>query len=176
MPPIVGLVQAPLFLEHRRDGHPERPERLVAIAAELERTGLSGAFRNLDARPASREELLLAHDAAHLDQVGRLTSGPPVMLDEDTYANEHTWRAAVCAAGGAVDLTAAVLRGELDRGLALVRPPGHHATPSRTMGFCVFNNVAVAARAAQAMAVGGGAPAKPRIAVVDFDVHHGNGT
>ena len=168
----LGLVSDPLFLDHSKSGHPERPERLVAVSRELDRTGLLAEFTAVPARAATREELLRAHEAAHLDRVARATAGPPTMLDEDTYTNEHTWRAAVAAAGGAIDLATAVMRGDLDRGLALVRPPGHHATPSQTMGFCVFNNVAVAARAVQAAA----GDAKPRLAIVDFDVHHGNGT
>jgi acetoin utilization deacetylase AcuC-like enzyme len=172
----VGLVHAPLFLDHAKPGHPERPERLLAVAAELERARLLEGFTALPVRAASRDELLSAHETGHLDRVHGAISTPPVMLDEDTYANEHTWRAAVCAAGAASDLATAVMSGELDRGLALVRPPGHHATPSRTMGFCVFNNIAVAARAAQSAAAAVGAAAKPRIAIVDFDVHHGNGT
>jgi len=175
MSPRTGLVYAPLFLAHQKTGHPERPERLTAVACELERAGLIGCFSALPVRPATREELLLAHDPEHLDRVARVTAGPPTALDEDTYCNEHTWLAATAAAGATVDLAVAVMRGEVDRGLALVRPPGHHATPSRTMGFCVFNNVAVAARAAQAADLAMG-KARPRLAIVDFDVHHGNGT
>ena len=176
MPPRLLLAGSPLFREHAKEGHPERPERLVAVDRELERTGLAAAFAPLAVREATRDELLLAHEAAHIDGVAQRVARAPVMLDEDTYANGHTWRASLCAAGAAVDLATAVARGEAGRGLALVRPPGHHATPSRTMGFCVFNNVAVAARAAQAAMAGGRAGAAPRIAIVDIDVHHGNGT
>jgi acetoin utilization deacetylase AcuC-like enzyme len=178
MSPRLYLASSPLFLAHAKPGHPERPERLVEVGRELERTSLLAGFTPLPVREATRDELLLAHEAAHLDNVVRLVADTPAMLDEDTYANEHTWRASLCAAGASVDLAVAVMRGACDRGLALVRPPGHHATPSRTMGFCVFNNIAIAARAAQAAGVGTGtcAGATPRIAIVDFDVHHGNGT
>ena len=171
----LGLVADPLFLRHEKIGHPERPERLLAVTAELERTGLAAGFTAVPSRPATQPEILRAHDGAHLDRVVRLSAQAPLMFDEDTYGNDHTLAAALHAAGGSVDLAVRVLCGELDRGLALVRPPGHHATPAATMGFCVFNNVAIAARAAQAavLATGG---ALPRVAIVDFDVHHGNGT
>ncbi len=174
MGPRLGLVTDALFELHAMVGHPERPERLRAVRAELERSGLLSAFTPLAPRAATRDELLRAHAPGHVDRVAALTAGPPGMLDEDTYSNAHTWPAALQAAGGVADLAMAVMRGELDRGLALVRPPGHHATPESTMGFCVFNNVAVAARAAQAIAT---MPStSSRVAIVDFDVHHGNGT
>ena len=171
----LGLVTDPLFLLHAKPGHPERPERLQAVAAELERAQLADLFAPVPARAATRQEVLRAHAPAHLDNVVRLAAGAPLMFDEDTYGNEHTVPVALLAAGGAVDLALRVLCGELDRGLALVRPPGHHATPTATMGFCVFNNVAVAARAAQAAVAAAGGPPL-RVAIVDFDVHHGNGT
>jgi acetoin utilization deacetylase AcuC-like enzyme len=186
MSPRIFLASSPLFLDHAKPGHPERPERLVEVRRELERTSLLAEFTPLPVREATRDELLLAHEAEHIDTVARLVADTPVMLDEDTYANEHTWRASLCAAGASVDLAVAIMRGTCDRGLALVRPPGHHATPSRTMGFCVFNNIAIAARAAQAAGAGtcaGASPASaspagamPRLAIVDIDVHHGNGT
>lgn len=166
----VGIVYDPAFLEHEAPGHPERPERLAAVVAELDRAGLFGRFTSVDARPATREELARAHAPAHIDHVRAVTLSGSGYLDEDTFTSEGTWDAATRAAGGTTDLVMKVARGELHRGLALPRPPGHHATRDQAMGFCVFNNVAVAARALQATGAAG------RIAIVDFDVHHGNGT
>jgi acetoin utilization deacetylase AcuC-like enzyme len=166
----VGIVYHPAVLEHEAPGHPERPERLAAVVAELDRAGLFARFTPIDARPATREELARAHATAHIDHVRATTRVAGSYLDEDTFTSEGTWDAATRAAGGTTDLALKVARGELQRGLALPRPPGHHATGDQAMGFCVFTNVAVAARALQATG------AAVRIAIVDFDVHHGNGT
>jgi acetoin utilization deacetylase AcuC-like enzyme len=162
----VGIVYDPVFLEHEAPGHPERPERLAAAVGELDRARLLARLVPVAARPATREELARAHATAHIDHVRAVTREADGFLDEDTYTSAGTWEAATRAAGGTLDLAVAVARGELGRGLSLPRPPGHHATRDRAMGFCVFNNVAVAARALQ----------PHRVAIVDFDVHHGNGT
>jgi len=153
------------------DGHPEGPARLKAIDDRLHAAHL---FDHLLHRPApgvGREALLRVHDAAYVDHI--ITAAPTVglvWLDGDTAMNPHSLEAALHAAGGAaygVDLT---LRGEVENAFVAVRPPGHHATRDQAMGFCLFNNVAVAA--AHALAHHG----LQRVAIVDFDVHHGNGT
>ncbi len=180
--------------------HPERPARLSAIESRLEREGLTARCRRVPAREATREELLAVHTEGHIDEIAATADRTYTSLDPDTYASAASALAARLAAGGLVDLTLAVLRGELRNGLALVRPPGHHAEADRAMGFCLFNNVAVAARAAQsevaARAAQSQIPARAaqnqtragaagargasaelaRILIVDWDVHHGNGS
>jgi acetoin utilization deacetylase AcuC-like enzyme len=159
------------FLQHVPPGeHPERPERLSAIEEALLAARLP--CRPLAARPATAEEILRVHDRAYLDDLER-RMGPGYerasgWLDPDTYYGPGSYSAALHAAGAAVELARTVLSSAADNGLALVRPPGHHATRSRAMGFCLINNVAVAAAAARA--------AGARVAIVDIDVHHGNGT
>lgn len=153
-------------------GHPECPERLDAIDEALRATGLMAALTVVQARSATWEELRLAHDPAYLtdvrERLSRLTG--TVQLDPDTAANPHTLNAALHAAGAALQATEQVLEGRFRNAFCAVRPPGHHATRRKAMGFCFFNNVALAAR--HALVRGG----LQRVAVVDFDVHHGNGT
>jgi acetoin utilization deacetylase AcuC-like enzyme len=165
----VGLYDDPLFREHDSgEGHPERPARLDALRHGIKEAGLEEGMRALAPRPAHREELERVHTAAHVERVEG-TRGRTVRFDPDTQAGPRSADAAFLAAGAVVDAVDRVLDGDLDRALCLVRPPGHHAESERAMGFCLFNNVAVAA--AHALARG-----LTRIAVVDFDVHHGNGT
>jgi acetoin utilization deacetylase AcuC-like enzyme len=156
-------------------GHPECPQRLDAIADHLRATGLDLALDFRDAPVAAPEHLARAHAARYVaelhDLLGRLREQAETRaLDPDTVATPATLDAALAAAGAAVAATDAVIRGEAENAFCAVRPPGHHATRSQTMGFCFFNNVAVAAR--HALDVHGLA----RVAVIDFDVHHGNGT
>ncbi|MBH9552821.1 histone deacetylase family protein [Inhella sp. 4Y17] len=153
-------------------GHPECPERLEAIAEALEQTGLIDRLQLAQPRAATWDELALAHTPEYLDQVRqRLTGlGEVVQLDPDTAANPHTLTAALHAAGAAVQATQWVLEGRVRNAFCAVRPPGHHATRDRAMGFCFFSNAALAARVA--LRVHG----LQRVAVIDFDVHHGNGT
>jgi acetoin utilization deacetylase AcuC-like enzyme len=166
----LGYVLDDVFVRHRPPGpHPERPERLIAARDGLRAAGLEQRGSLVPVRAAREEELGLVHEAGYLAEMARHLPGKSGWLDPDTYFGPETWDAARCAAGAAVDLASAVLDGRFDRGLALVRPPGHHAEADRAMGFCLFNNAAVAAAAVRALGA-------PRVAIVDWDVHHGNGT
>ncbi|HEY7744166.1 MAG TPA: histone deacetylase family protein [Burkholderiales bacterium] len=151
--------------------HPECPARLAAIEDQLVASGLSQFLEHLEAPLASREQLERVHDTAYIAALERVSPHRGwVHLDPDTAMNPHTLGAALRAAGAAVLATDRVVRGESEAAFCGVRPPGHHAERARAMGFCLFNNVAVAA--AHALEAHG----LKRIAVVDFDVHHGNGT
>ncbi|MED5618849.1 histone deacetylase family protein [Ideonella sp. BN130291] len=156
-------------------GHPECPQRLDAINDHLRATGLDVALDHRDAPLATPEQLARAHDALYVAEIRDALqalehSGRSKAFDPDTSACPATWAAALRAAGAAVAATDAVLQGEAESAFCAVRPPGHHATRDQAMGFCFFNNVAVAAR--HALDVHG----LQRVAIVDFDVHHGNGT
>ena len=166
-----ALVDDPLFLEHKARGyHPERPERLLAAREAVEVVAGHGAhFERLDPRDATSEEVARVHDDAYIEQLSRAI-GRDAALDDDTYLSPKSVPAAFRAAGGAIAMVDALLAPDgPTRGLALVRPPGHHARPSSGMGFCLLNNIAIAAHAALAKGV-------KRVAIVDWDVHHGNGT
>lgn len=157
------------------DGHPECPRRLDAINDQLLSSGLDMALMRMDAPLATLEQIERAHSTGYVIQLRDFleqlqSSGESRHLDPDTVACPSTWRAALRAAGAAVAATEAVVRGDVANAFCAVRPPGHHATRDETMGFCFFNNVAIAAR--HALDVLG----LRRVAIVDFDVHHGNGT
>ena len=160
------LFSSERFSEHTTPpGHPERPERadvLDAVAAHWRRRGA----KVVEPRLATREELLRVHDGVYVDAIGA-TAGRAVRLDPDTYTSPESFDIARLAAGAACQAVESALAGGM--AAALVRPPGHHAERDKAMGFCFFNNVAVAAAFARASGVA-------RVAVVDFDVHHGNGT
>lgn len=156
-------------------GHPECPARLDAINDHLRATGLDIALDVRDAPEAPLEALARAHAAGYVAELADLlqaaeAAGAMRAIDPDTTACPATRRAALRAAGAALAATDAVLSGSADNAFCAVRPPGHHATRERAMGFCFFNNVAIAAR--HALDVHG----LERVAIVDFDVHHGNGT
>jgi acetoin utilization deacetylase AcuC-like enzyme len=159
------------FGEHETpEGHAEQKPRYAAVRDALRRDGLDALPRR-EAPPAAREALLLAHPASHVDAVmGAAPESGIIALDPDTFMGPSSLEAALRGAGAAVAAVDAVFAGEADAAFAACRPPGHHTTPDRAMGFCLFNNAAIAARHARA------AHGAARIAVADFDVHHGNGT
>ncbi|MCD6518711.1 MAG: histone deacetylase [Anaerolineae bacterium] len=166
----VGYVYDPIYLEHDTGDHPERKERLLAILTRLKEEGLWERLVPLQAQEAPLEDLARIHQRVLIDRVRRLAEHGGGYLDADTPLGARSFQVARWAAGGAIAATRAVLSGQVQSAYALVRPPGHHATPSRSMGFCLFNNVAVAA--GWALNQGG----LSRVAIIDFDVHHGNGT
>jgi acetoin utilization deacetylase AcuC-like enzyme len=167
---MLGYILDEIFVNHRApSGHPERPARAEAVRDALNAAGIAGRGRHVPTRLASDEELVRVHAAAYLDELEDAVPGKSGWLDADTYFSPGTWDAARAAAGSTVQLAIDVLHGRLAQGLAVVRPPGHHATHNRAMGFCLLNNVAVAAAAARAEGAA-------RVAILDWDVHHGNGT
>ncbi|HEY2629094.1 MAG TPA: histone deacetylase family protein [Usitatibacter sp.] len=152
-------------------GHPESPQRLKSVMAALEASGLASSLAIREAPEATREQLERVHRPEHVDFI--FDSAPPrgyAYLDPDTQMNAKSLSAALRAAGAVVTATDLVMSGEAKTAFCAVRPPGHHATPERPMGFCIFNNVAIGAMHAIE------AHGLERVAILDFDVHHGNGT
>jgi acetoin utilization deacetylase AcuC-like enzyme len=167
---MLGYVLDEVFIHHRAPaGHPERPARAEAVRDALYAAGIREHGTHIAIRAARDEELVRVHSAAYLDELTKAVPGRTGWLDPDTYFSPGTWDAALAAAGSVSELTTRVLAGELTSGLAVVRPPGHHAEADKAMGFCLINNVAVAAAAARAAGAA-------RVAILDWDVHHGNGT
>jgi acetoin utilization deacetylase AcuC-like enzyme len=166
------LYTHPRCLDHRmQPRHPESPARLRAVLRHLETSGLLQLMTVRDATPVSGPILERVHDRAYLDALQRLSpSDGLVAIDADTYLGPETLEAAAFAAGAVADAVDAVLDGDSDRAFCAVRPPGHHAEIGMAMGFCFYNNVAIGAAAALER------DGIERVAVVDFDVHHGNGT
>jgi acetoin utilization deacetylase AcuC-like enzyme len=167
-----GLILDPVFEQHDTGpGHPERPARLAAIRQAIDREGLDRDATRVTPEPADDALLLLAHTPEHLKRVRESCERGDKLLDTaDTAICPDSERVARLAAGGLAALCARVARGQLDRGFAAVRPPGHHAERDLAMGFCLFNNVAVAARSLRER------EGIERVLIVDWDVHHGNGT
>jgi acetoin utilization deacetylase AcuC-like enzyme len=162
---ITGFVDDPLFDEHKTGpGHPERPERLPAVRRAAQ--GLE--LVRIASRDATRAEVERAHDADYLDWLQSAIEKGAGSLDADTTVCAESWNAAIRAAGSALALGDAWLAGEIEAGFACLRPPGHHAERRRAMGFCLMGNISILAYALRA--------AGKRVAIVDWDVHHGNGT
>jgi acetoin utilization deacetylase AcuC-like enzyme len=168
MGPAVYLSH-PASLEHDTGAHPERAARITAIEQELARHDWFGMER-LAAPQVAVETLTAIHPARYVRGIEELCLGGGGAIDSDTFVVEASYEAALRAAGGAVQLVDLLLTGAAPSGLSALRPPGHHAEPARAMGFCVFNNVAVAAQHAL------DAHGLERVLVLDWDVHHGNGT
>ena len=175
MPPAAhrtGIVFSPDFTAHLTGaGHPEQPARVTAIVDRLKADGLWQRLKPIAPQPAADEAILRCHTADYLRiVVNDVAAGRERLSTGDTPLSEASLETARLGAGGVMAVVDAVYAGDVGRGFAIVRPPGHHATPDRGMGFCLFNNVAIAARHAQAV------HGAKRVLIADWDVHHGNGT
>ncbi|MEA3437114.1 MAG: universal stress protein [Thermodesulfobacteriota bacterium] len=166
-----GIVRDERYLNHLTgEGHPENHKRLEAIYTMLDEPDMDGYFASIDPRPAEREELLLLHSPEYIDKIAATAGKDGFSLTPDTHTSPGSYEAALLAAGGLFEAISRVVSGELANAFALVRPPGHHAERSRAMGYCLFSNVALGAIFARESL------GLKRILIVDFDVHHGNGT
>lgn len=164
-------VTQPRYIEHELPGHPEHPGRIQAIWRELDQSGLGARMTRIEPDMISDKHILAVHTQEYLDiltEISQRSEG--VLLDSDTYVFPTSPDIARLSAGGVVRAVDEVLNGNADNGLAVVRPPGHHAIPQRGMGFCLLGNIAIAARHALH------AHSLERVLIVDYDVHHGNGT
>lgn len=166
----IGVVYSPRYLEHNDPSHPEHAGRLEAIVQVLQQDGAWDEAEPITPQPVSRERLTSLHTAAYVEQVRQTAASGRAWLDMDTYLTPASYQVALLAAGGVIQGVEAVLAEQVEAALALVRPPGHHARPTRGMGFCLFNNVALAALQALEN------HDLERVLIIDWDVHHGNGT
>lgn len=160
------IVYSDRYLDHAAEDHPERPDRLRAVVRGLKESGLGLTWT--EPRPATPDEIRLIHTAEHTRFVQEACRRG-MWIDADTYTTPPSYEVALLAVGGVLTAVEKTLAGEHLTAFCAVRPPGHHATPTRAMGFCLFNNVAIAARFIQKYGL-------RRVMIVDFDVHHGNGT
>jgi len=167
---MTGYVLEKIYYEHvMSPDHPESPKRLAVIQKVLDNYDYPEKLKKISARPATEEEVLLIHTKEYYNKIA-LTKGRKVYLDPDTSTSEKSFEAALYAAGGVISLIDAVFDKDIENGFAFVRPPGHHAEKDKAMGFCLFNNVAIgAAYALKKYNL-------KRILILDFDLHHGNGT
>ena len=167
-----GFLDDPIFRAHDTGaGHPERAERCDAIAAGLADAGLTPELESIKIRAATVDEIALCHARSYIELVEReAESGRRILSTGDTRIRDDSYAVAMYAAGGAMSAVDAVIAGRVKNAFCAVRPPGHHATRDRGMGFCLFNNAAIAARYAQKR------HGLAKVLIVDWDVHHGNGT
>lgn len=166
----VGLVYDPAYLEHDTGAHVENAQRLTSTIEILETTGITDRLILVPAREATPEEIAAVHSTEYISQVQMICERGGGNLDLDTVTSPESFKAALMAAGGLISAVDAVIKKHVNSAFALVRPPGHHATCWHGMGFCLFNNIAIAAKYALAKYN------INKILIVDFDVHHGNGT
>jgi acetoin utilization deacetylase AcuC-like enzyme len=164
------IVYSEKYLDHDQEFHPENAKRLRAIKALLDTEGVFETAPLTKPRAAEMEDITRVHTPRHFDHVKRRASKGAGNFDADTYYNAKSFDTAMLAAGGVLTGVDGVYSGDAASAFALIRPPGHHATPTKTMGFCLFNNAAIAARYAQEK------HGAKRVFILDFDVHHGNGT
>jgi acetoin utilization deacetylase AcuC-like enzyme len=165
------IIRDKKFIEHDPGyGHPESPSRLKAIYGRLDQDDVAGLFRTVRPGRASEKELAWCHEPAYIERIRRTAGVDHFQLDPDTSTSAASWDAACLAAGGVFTGLEMIFSGEADNGFALVRPPGHHAEYDHAMGFCLFNNIALGAEYAMRRA------GAKRVLVVDWDLHHGNGT
>jgi len=164
------LYYSPVFLSHETGNHPERAERIQHVPRRLEEAGLAARCRRPDFKPVGRQILARVHSPAYIDEIWAFAKSGGGYLEIDTVVSPASYEAALLAAGCVCDAVERLLAGEARRAFCLLRPPGHHALFNRAMGFCIFNNVAVAAQ--MSLDVLG----LDRVLIVDWDVHHGNGT
>lgn len=169
----VGYLYHPLFLAHDLPGHPESANRLSTLMRFLDHSGMLSKCRPLAFEPASNEQIAKVHALRYVRALEQMCAYGGGMLDSDTYTTDASFDAAALAAGACMQAARAVMRDEVRRAFALVRPPGHHAYPDHAEGFCLFNNAAFAAKTA--LGDFGGKHAE-RVLLLDWDVHHGNGT
>ena len=169
-PPAPGYVYDPVYLEHDTGDHPENARRLEAVITGLDNKFIRAQLKLIPARPATLEELIAIHQADYISRVEAFCQRGGGSWDADTVMSKDSYKAALYAAGGSIAAVEAVMKKVVPSAYALVRPPGHHATHDSAMGFCIFNNVAVAASYALK------AYKMERVLIIDFDVHHGNGT
>lgn len=169
---MTGLLMDPVSKDHTTgEGHPERPARFDAVAKALSSAGHAEAMQRIESRPVTDDEVLTCHTAAYLKMAERdVAVGHHMLSTGDTEIGPKSLEVARRAAGGALHAVDAICTGKVANAFCVVRPPGHHATPGRGMGFCIFNNVAIAARYAQKKY------GVKRVLIADWDVHHGNGT